>query len=349
MYPYRVFVSYSHDDTVVAARVRERLVEIGATPMSDVDIQGGTRFGEEIRRQISFAHLFVPVLTASSKTRPWVHQEIGYAIGLGVPVLPLALDELPAGMAEEIQAVRVKPDLSDLPLRLTQQAIEHAVSQSQETAAANYEYADKFFHRTQRLTGYARSLLKQSGPLRIRQRAAFSSFSIPSRNIRDPVWDQRDGPERHGDEVRELMRQERDLLEQHARAAGCDLILEPYVLLSDDPAVDLPPATRARLRILRDFLGSMPDDKVRVILPRGRVVDSLTAIGDWLLAEAVVPHYKSRGYQKTAFTRHAPTVLDRVQEFERDLLEGLADDKLEAGESRSAAIEEIERLLARRG
>lgn len=344
MYPFRAFVSYSHNDSQLAERVRTRLHDIGVQAMSDVDIHGGTRFGEEIRRQISFAHVFIPILTSHSKSRPWVHQEIGYAIGLGVPLLPLALDELPAGMAEEIQAVRVKPDLSDLPQRLTRPAIENAVTQSQDHAVVNYESADRLLHRTQKLAQYAKSLLKQAGPLRIRQRAAYSSFSIPSRNIRDPIWQQREGHEHRPDEIRELMRQERDWLERHAREAGCDLILDPYVQ-SEQAGGQLPPPTLARIRTLYEFLDTMPDDKVRVVLHRGRVIDSLTSIGDWLLAGAVVPHYQKQGYQMTGFTRHAPTILSRIQDFDRDIEEGLADARVAPHDSRRAALEQLRELM----
>lgn len=350
MYPYRVFISYSHDDVAIAAQVRARLEEVGAVPMSDVDIVGGTRFGDEIRRQISFAHAFVPILTANSKSRPWVHQEIGYAIGLSVPVLPLALDELPAGMADEIQAVRVKPDLSDLPQKLTSAALEHSVTQSQEAATAAFEFAGRIYQRTAKFNTYARALLKRPGPQRIRQRAAFSSFSIPSRGVRDPAWNEREGEERLGDEVREVLRQERDLMERHAREAGCDLILDPTVMHEKPrdaaaPPVPLPPGTRARIGVLRDFLASMPPEKLRVVLHKGRVHDSMMAIGDWVVAEAVVPHYKLGGYQKTAFTRHAPTVLSRIEEFDRDLTEALADADLSPQESRDAAVATLTGML----
>ena len=37
MYPYRVFLSYSHDDLAEAQTIRGHLQDIGAKPMSDVD------------------------------------------------------------------------------------------------------------------------------------------------------------------------------------------------------------------------------------------------------------------------------------------------------------------------
>ena len=54
----------------------------------------GERFTERIKTLISHSHVFIPLLTEVSHTRPWVHQETGFAIALRVPVLPIAVDRL---------------------------------------------------------------------------------------------------------------------------------------------------------------------------------------------------------------------------------------------------------------
>ena len=118
-HPYRIFISYSHADLALAERLQAYLAAINTMPVLDKDISVGMRFSEEIRTKISYAHVFISILTKRSKMSPWVHQELGYALGLGLPVLPLALDELPAGMAQEIQALRIAPDMQDLEQRLT--------------------------------------------------------------------------------------------------------------------------------------------------------------------------------------------------------------------------------------
>ncbi|MHB9026867.1 MAG: toll/interleukin-1 receptor domain-containing protein [Armatimonadota bacterium] len=99
MYPYRVFVSYSSNDTDRVEMVRQHLTALGAEPM---ELPPGMEFADEIKLRIAYAHLFIVLLTSASKESPWVHQEIGYALGQNIPVLPLALDELPKGMAEAI-------------------------------------------------------------------------------------------------------------------------------------------------------------------------------------------------------------------------------------------------------
>jgi len=353
MYSCRVFISYSHDDSRLAEQVQARLRDIGAVPMSDVDIVGGARFSEEIRQRISHAHVFISLLTKNSKGRPWVHQEIGYAMGLAVPVLPLALDELPEGMAHEIQAVKAGAELGDLDQCLTSTVLDNAVWRSRQSGRTTFECADQLRQRTQMLVDNSNALLRTQGPCRIRQRMAFSSFGLPNRSARHPDWDVRDGVDHRSSEVRDLLRQERVVLESHAREAGCDLVIDPYVS-AEEADVHAPESPRfkhriegtmKRLEILREFLESMSDDKVRVVIQKGQIEGSILIVGDWFAAEAVVPHYKG-GYKQTILTRHAPTVLSKIQEFDRDFDESLSDAGLHGESSRSAAIRTIDEIRA---
>jgi hypothetical protein len=84
MYHFRVFLSYAHADRGKVERIDVLLREIGLTPVWDRDIAGGTAFDDGIRRRIAQAHVFMPLLTSNSREQPWVHQEIGYALGIGV-------------------------------------------------------------------------------------------------------------------------------------------------------------------------------------------------------------------------------------------------------------------------
>ena len=75
-YPYRVFVSYSHGDKEIAYRIRERIRAIGAIPMSDLNLDPGFYFYDEIKRHITYAHIFIPILTpsGSDEMRGQFHQ-----------------------------------------------------------------------------------------------------------------------------------------------------------------------------------------------------------------------------------------------------------------------------------
>jgi hypothetical protein len=322
--------------------------------MSDLDIRAGARFTEEIRQQISYAHIFISLLTNNSKNRPWVHQELGYAMGLRVPILPLALDKLPEGMAHEIHAVSLNPGLDNLSQKITPILLDDVVYASQREATAMFECAEMLCKRTKLLAENADTILKQYGPAKVRQRMAYSSFSIPNRNIRHADWDKREGLEIRNPELRTVLLEERRIMERHASEAGCDLALDPYVHSSStmsepeknrDPAMKtLKESTNIRLQILIEFLENMPDNKIRVIFQKGAIEGGIQIIGDWFSAEAVVPRYKG-GYKQTIFTSHAPTVLTKIQDFDIEFEEALKEMELNGKSSRQNAIDTLQSLI----
>jgi len=351
--PWRVFLSYSHDDIDIAEAVLEHLRAIGMEPMSDHVIPGGTRFSEEIRWQIACSHVFVSLLTKQSQRSTWVISELGYALGVGTAVLPLSLEELPEGLAHELHAVKIKPDLSDLSARLTRDGIDNLVFRARQDGRASFECADTLLDRTALLVREAQRLrhFPRAGCLRVRQRMAFSSFSIPDEPPGSERWNVRNGPGFRTEQECQLLRQERKVMEAHAHGGGCDLILDPYVRIqethNDKNAIRLkhsPEMTLVRLRILADYLRDFPGDDIRVAFNRGRISDSLVMLGDWLAAEAVVPHYKG-GYRQTIMTRHAPTLLSRIEAFEEELNDCLKAAGIQPRDSRQAALAEIDRLI----
>ena len=339
MQQYRVFVTYSHAEKDKAQRVREHLRKMNVWPMSDEEILGGAHFTDEIKCKIAYAHILVPILTEESSRHPWVHQEVGYALGMDVPILPLALGTLPEGLTHELHAVVVRPDLSDLEERLTRRALDAVIRRAREKGAASYECAADVDQREKMLVGYANDVYEIGGPQPVCQRMVLGSFSLPNRSHDHPVWDRIDGSgEARSVALRSLLRQEREAMEKHAREAGCDLIIDPHVPYGERG----PHAKRARLETLVEFLDGMPDDKVRVAINRGHIDGSLFIIGDWFVSEAVIPrHDVGGGYRLTMFTRHAPTVLQRVDQFNREL----GDYLLPGPSSRLAAIETIREIL----
>lgn len=346
MKSYRIFVSYSHENKAEADIVRNYLEskDMGQKLMSDHNLTPGMPFTDEIKRYIAYSHLFIPIVTEKSSTRPWVHQEIGYAMGLGIPVLPLAIGQLPEGMTHSIHAVTVKNDLSDLKDRLTPEVLEQIVDRADEVSTATSQCAQSLIDRTRMIVQYARDVRYFGEAGHVRIRAAFSSFTMPREHASHPIWDLRDGDRHRCKEERSQLRREREILETHARSAGCSLILEPKAVKGHSPE-----STAVRLEILVDFLKSMEevDDKVKVAFQQeGKIDQNLIMIGDWFLAEAIVP-LQGNSYQLTMFTRHGPTVVDRVAEFDCEL-EGLLDPKmtdLQGKSSRAYAIEHLQELI----
>ena len=89
--PYRVFISYSHDDLPLV-RTLTGILKSFAEPMWDENFLYGHGFHDQIRMFIAHSHVFLPVITESSSRRGWVHQEIGYAMGMRVPIIPGCTD-----------------------------------------------------------------------------------------------------------------------------------------------------------------------------------------------------------------------------------------------------------------
>jgi hypothetical protein len=59
---------------------------------------------EQIKTQIDYAHVFMPLITPSSGARGWLHQEIGYAMALNVPILSVAIGQPPDAMLHHLHA-----------------------------------------------------------------------------------------------------------------------------------------------------------------------------------------------------------------------------------------------------
>jgi hypothetical protein len=313
-YPYRVFLSYSHADGDLAHKVYTVLKKLKLDPVMDRHITAGTPFTEAIKGMISRAHIFMPILTASAKSRPWVHQEIGYATALRVPVLPLAVGKVPGQMIAQLQAVPVKENPAPKDLRHALEPICYRKVVLSEPAPPNacQEVADWPETRTELMAQSAMRVIALGHHDKVRQRAALTSFCLPDADLGDEVWRLRDGDVQRSKYLHHLQREERRALELHARRAGCDLIIDPEVTLK----VYGDAARRVRLQCLVDFLKSCPAGKVRAVVASPHTIGgNLTIVGDWFTAESMAPR-PGEGYRQTLFIWHAPSVLRQIERFD---------------------------------
>jgi hypothetical protein len=317
------------------------LESLGLLPFWDRDIRPGTPFTDAIKEGIALAHLFVPLITERSQVRPWVHQEIGYAMGVNVPVLPVAIDTLPGELIAQLHAVAVRPSLDDLAERLNEVNLDRVVLPPPPRPFATTQVADLPETRTDLMVRYVNRLLQSGEHGRVRQRGLFSSFSLPREEVAAAVWDRIDGAVRRTAYHRGLLRSERIGLEEHARRAGCSLILDPFV----DFALGGADVHRGQLQTLLVFLRSMSDDQVRIALSPCAHDGNLTLVGDWFVAQAVTPR-PGVGYLQTVFTGHAPTVLRSLLSFDGQLDALLTASGVRPEESRRAAIARLEERLA---
>ncbi len=338
---YRVFISYSHEDYELVEKLVSILEENGLTPMWDRDFAWGHGFPEQIKNFIAHAHVFVPVITEASSKRGWVHQEIGYAMALNVPILPVTLDRVPGEMLQQLLAVSWSDDLEILKPKLSFRTFANLVRHAQGNSRPLFECAELQEDRTMMMVEYATKVLELGYHGHVRQKGALSSFHIPDKPVSNPVWYQRYGSIEPSLFRCKLLRDERRLLGEHARESGCSLIVNPYLSYEKYGSQ----ARMVRLRTLLEFLESMPDDMVRVAMskrtPEGQ---SVTVVGDWFAAESVSASI-GKGYRQTIFTRHAPTVQSMLELFDQELEDLIHEQEHMTGSSRDAAVATLRRML----
>ena len=341
-YPFRVFVSYAHEDHRLAARLLQALRDLQLRPYCDESIGAGMPFTDEIKGLIAHAHVFMPLITQNAQQRPWVHQETGYAMALNIPVLPVAVHGvLPEDMTAQLQAITVRKDMRDAKEKLAAISFERVVFPPPRAPEAMIDVADLPEERTRLLASYPRRIVEYGHYGLVRQRGAFSSFCLPDAGPLDKLWELREGLNQRSEYHRILQREERRMLEVHARAVGCRLIVDPTIDLLERGETAAP----ARLHVLLQFLDSMADDKIQVVTSTKAGRGSLTIVGDWFAAESQLP--KPGGYQQTVFKWHAPTVLTMARRFDQEF-EGLAKQGgIDLGCSRLHAIKAAKAALHR--
>lgn len=350
---YRVFISYSHEDAGLARMMAAALTAIDLIPMWDKDFKYGHGFHQQIKAYISHAHVFLPIVTEGAAARGWVNQEIGYAMALRIPVLPIAVGTAPGEMIGDLHAVELPQGAGEqtadeqtpriLRGKLRPEDFEDLVSDYEQHSLALFECAEEMEKRAEMLAQYCNSVTQLGYSGDVRQKGELSSFQIPWQRIRHAVWRDRYLPGERSLYQREVLRAERKALVTHARKASCRLIVSPR----GNHKKYEPPARIVRLKTLSDFLDpeQNADVDVQVAFSREKFgPQSLTIVGDWFSAESVSA--TGGGYRHTVFTRHAPTVAVKAAEFDQEFEELLAESGWTAETSRAEAVEEIKQVIA---
>jgi hypothetical protein len=251
---------------------------------------------------------------------------------------------MPGAMIQELQAVRWEEGKYWRRInkpKLDIHVFDSLVRRKQLESPALFECAQYQEERTTMMVAYAKKVLELGALGHVRQKGALSSFHIPDKPITHPDWDARYGPIKPGDYRCQLQREERLVLEEHARRSGCSLIIKPSLTYSKYGEA----ARKARLTELLAFLESMPDHLVRVAVnDRMPTASSITMVGNWFLAESVSAAIGG-GYQQTIFTRHAPSILAKLELFDRELKELLKVQPGRPEKSRKYAIDVIAKVL----
>jgi hypothetical protein len=343
---YRVFISYSHDDLILVQRIVEIINENGLFPMWDKDFLFGHGFQDSIKTFIAHSHVFLPVITESSSKRGWVHQEIGYAMALNVPVFPLALGTLPGEMIRELHAVQLDSNLCDLKEKLSKKNLTNLICDYRKSSLALFQCAEHEEDRTMMMTKYANEVLQLESVLQleafgcVRQKGGLSSFQLPDQPIADPIWKKIFGVEKQGEYYCNLLREERKVLERHARVSGCRIIINPYLRYEKYGEE----ARITRLENLAKFIDGMHRTKIQIAINPNIESENSIIVGDWFAAESGAPQV-GIGVSQTNFTRHAPSIQNKVESFEDEFVHLLENLNWSPKTSRDSARQLIQELI----
>jgi hypothetical protein len=90
---HHVFMSYSHEDSVIKSRIRATFRQSGLSIWSDADLIPGTSaWSIAIEEAIENAGCVIVLMSPAAKDSQWVNREIGYALAQQTPVIPVLVD-----------------------------------------------------------------------------------------------------------------------------------------------------------------------------------------------------------------------------------------------------------------
>lgn len=356
-HPFRVFISYSHDDIKLVRKLVSIIGSNKLIPIWDDNIQPGSPLTTEIRDMIDHVHVFIPFITRQSSQRPWVHQETGYAIAREIPVLPICYQTNLGEMISDLMPLYIKnKEMSVVSKQLTCEAITAMVLRKRPLVHPFVEIAHWHEERTERLGRFTTDTFERlnlmisrersneimSKHMQIRQWGALSTFCIPNKGIHNKVWKCREGTRLRGDYTRTLALNERLAFECYVRKYGCFLVIDPDIDLSSRG----PYAKQARIETLYEFLKSIDDnDKVRIVCCSRARSANRTIVGDWYFAQSIVP--TRGGYRETEFTWHAPTVYQEIRKFDQQFQEMSEVSGWGSIHSKEMMIKELEKIMKR--
>ena len=117
--------------------------------VADRDAPVGKSLPQEIKKAIEESELFLVFLTKNSRDSPWVNQEIGYALGKEVPVIPLKKGRIKVkGLIESAKYVQMHDNPLDMVNEIFSRLKDKPLSQTAQAAILAFigalELKDKY-------------------------------------------------------------------------------------------------------------------------------------------------------------------------------------------------------------
>ena len=104
---FRLFISHKAEDKQLAMGIKARLRDHHsiASFVAHEDIEPSKEWQREIERELGEMDGLVALLTSEFRNSQWTDQEIGFALGRGVPVISVRLGMDPYGFIGKYQAI----------------------------------------------------------------------------------------------------------------------------------------------------------------------------------------------------------------------------------------------------
>jgi hypothetical protein len=337
----RVFISYTRDDINLVKKIKtalekHKIFEV----LFDQDLSPGHGFHEQIKDYIATSHIFMPLITEKSDSHKWVHQEIGYAIALNIPVLPITTKSVdPGGLLQTIQALKIDENADNFEGYFNKNFIESVLDTKKSYPLFVCAHLPE--ERAILMVKYAEKILKLNHKGLIRQKGGLSSFHIPDACILDQAWNDRYYPETRNEFHKRVQRNERLALEKHAFPEGCRLIITPAYAIKNKSIH----SARSRLNTLIQFLENKKLRNAVIGIQSSQTeAQSLTIVGNWFLAESV-SFRPGDGFTNTFFTHNTTEINQRIEDFDCELC-SLLKDGWNENNSREKAIEKLKQTIA---
>ena len=162
----RVFLSHKAEDKEMASGVKDRLSAYSiASFVAHEDIEPMQEWVGEIELALSSMDALVALLTDKFSESNWTDQEVGIAIGRGVPVIPVRLGKDPYGFIGKYQAisgfnssaVKIADDILKIILKSDKISVEKIASTREAIASARDAAVDNYIARVAQSGSFAQS------------------------------------------------------------------------------------------------------------------------------------------------------------------------------------------------
>ncbi len=108
----KLFVSYARENRPHVDELVRHLDALGYEPWVDTALRGGQTWWDEILRRISECDVFTAIVSPNSLNSVACKRELKWALALGKPVLPIAVERLPEALPRDF-SVRQIVDYSE--------------------------------------------------------------------------------------------------------------------------------------------------------------------------------------------------------------------------------------------